>query len=67
LQGFLLNRVVWKWFFVWLDVVGCVVNVVLTHHTFWPLKIRQIFGIFFAACCLAVVLSHLATGGGSIG
>jgi hypothetical protein len=52
---------------VWLDVVGCVVNVVLTHHTFWPLKIRQIFGIFFAACCLAVVLSHLATGGGSIG
>ncbi|WP_433984313.1 hypothetical protein RBB78_04685 [Tunturiibacter empetritectus] len=47
LQGFLRNRGVWTWFFGWLDVVECVVNVVLMHHTFWPLKMRQVFGIYF--------------------
>jgi hypothetical protein len=52
LKGISENHVVWTWFFAWLNVVGCVVDVVFWHHGFWRLKTRQVFEIyFFDGCC----------------
>ena len=41
------NHVALTWFFAWLNVVRCVVNVVFLQHTLWLRKIRQVFGIYF--------------------
>jgi hypothetical protein len=42
-KGISGNHVVWTWFFAWLNVVGCVVDVVFLHHGFWELKMCQVF------------------------